>query len=67
VALTDADGIDIDGHPARLVKDPPEACGDSEAFVLVDGRMFVFSEWRGGHDVLLKAFLSTVRFLPVAR
>lgn len=67
VALTDAEGIVIDGHPARLVKDPPEACGDSEAFVLVDGRMFVFSEWRGGRDVLLKAFLSTVRFLPVAR
>ena len=39
-------------------------CAGTFAFVVVDGRMYVFSIWRSGQDALLEAMLSTVTFRP---
>jgi hypothetical protein len=51
--------VTIDGHPGRIWT---STCSDSQAFVLVDGRMHVFSIWRDSQEPLLRAFLSTVKF-----
>src|SRR4051794_1435717 len=50
--------ISIDGH-AGLTTDT--TCEDSEAFVRVNDRVYVFSVWRSGERPLLEAFVSTVR------
>ncbi len=47
----------IDGHHGELTG---TSCGDSEGFVLADGRMYVFSDWGSGQRDLLQAFLATV-------
>jgi hypothetical protein len=49
--------ITVDGAAGRL--DP---CGDAQAFVFRDGRVYVFSIWQPDHVALLEAFLSTVRW-----
>jgi hypothetical protein len=49
----------VDGHPGRIWT---STCFDSQAFVLVDGRIHVFSIWREKQEPLLRAFLSTVKF-----
>jgi hypothetical protein len=50
--------ISIDGH-AGLITDT--TCGDSEAFVLVNDRVYAFSVWRSGERRLLETFVSTAR------
>jgi hypothetical protein len=49
----------VDGHPGRIWT---STCFDSQAFVVVDGRIHVFSIWRENQEPLLRMFLSTVRF-----
>ncbi|HEX5824498.1 MAG TPA: hypothetical protein VFY18_08585 [Candidatus Limnocylindrales bacterium] len=53
----------VDGHPGRIWT---SNCFDSQAFVLVDTRIHVFSIWREKQEPLLRAFLSTVRFQTVS-
>lgn len=47
----------IDGHHGELTR---TSCGDSEGFVLADGRMYVFTDWHEGQRDLIQAFLATV-------
>ena len=55
--------ITVDGQQAMF---DPNACDASQAFVFIGNRVYRFSVWRGDQTALLKAFLSTVRFHPVA-
>ncbi len=53
----------VDGHPVAFWReDAAEGCAGTFAFVVVDGRIHVFSIWRSGRDALLEAMLSTVTF-----
>ena len=47
----------IDGHPGVFTS---TNCGDSAAFVLVDGRLYAFRKLQAGPRDLLQAFLATV-------
>jgi hypothetical protein len=58
-AITSDASVLIDGHTGRIVN---SSCGESDAFVLLGRRMFVFSDWLSGDRALLDAFLTTVRF-----
>jgi hypothetical protein len=49
--------ITVGGVAGRL-----DACEDAQAFVVRDGRIYVFSVWQPDHTALLEAFLSTVKF-----
>lgn len=59
VTITALVATTVDGLPARIGHSP---CADSEAFVFVGDRVYVFVVWRTGQGPLLNAFLSTVRF-----
>ncbi len=62
--------VTVDGHPGSLVR----FADDTQAFVLVDDRMYVAAVWEpdsdprtapyGGATPLLKGFLSTIHLLP---
>jgi hypothetical protein len=54
--------VSVDGHAGMLFID--DNCSDSQAFVLVDGRIHVFAIWRANREALLESFLSTVSFQP---
>jgi hypothetical protein len=51
----------MDGHAGLLVPSP--ATDDTQAFFLVDDRMYVVAAWQGEFRLLLEAFLSTMRLL----
>ena len=53
----------IDGHPGSFIS---TNCGDSAAFVLVDGNLYVFRKGRDGPRDLLQAFLATVHIDAVS-
>jgi len=63
----------VDGHPGRIAT---STCDDTQAFVFIGSRVYVFAIWRGETDPsvqsyggarrLLDAFLSTVTFQAVS-
>lgn len=56
--ITERASVELDGHAGELTT---TTCSDSEAFVLVDGRMYVFTVWVANRRPLLEAYLSTLR------
>lgn len=57
------EAITVDGQPGLL---NPDACDASQAFVFIGDRVYLFTAYRPDQVPLLKGFLSTVRFQPVA-
>jgi hypothetical protein len=57
--ITSDASVLIDGHTGRIVN---SSCGESDAFVLLGTRMYVFSDWLVGDRGLLDGFLTTIRF-----
>ena len=53
----------VDGHPVTFTRAVP-SCGETQAFVPVGDKEYVFSVWIDGQEDLLKTLLSTVRFRP---
>jgi hypothetical protein len=53
--------ITIDGRRGRMAS---SNCSDSQAFVFVGSRVYIFGVWRDGQEALLQAFVSTVKLSP---
>ena len=50
--------ITIDGRQGRMAS---SNCSDSQAFVFVGPRVYIFGVWRENEEQLLRAFVSTVK------
>jgi hypothetical protein len=60
--LDEWEPVIVNGQAARI----SDNCGDSDAFLFVGSRAYVFTIWRPDMGSLLKAFLSTVDVTPAA-
>jgi hypothetical protein len=55
----------VDGHPVAFwVEDDTATCGGTTGFVVVNGRLHVFTIWLSRQEPMLEALLSTVKFKP---
>ena len=62
---TDIATKEVDGHPVAFWQEAgPAGCGGTAGYVVVNGRLHVFTIWLSGQEPTLEALLSTVKFQP---